>query len=369
MANSFHTLKVKEVVRETADATSVYFEIPSDLKETFAYRPGQYLTVKFIVNNEECRRAYSICTSPLDEELAVTVKRVEKGRVSNYINDHIKEGSEVEVMPPMGKFTVDIDKENETDYYMFAGGSGITPMMSIIKTVLEKEPKSVCNLLYGNRNEDSIIFDDIFKGLEQKYGDRLYIRHIMSMPQPKKVKGLAGLFGKKKIQWHGWSGFLNQNKINAFISNNRARGEQQKYLICGPGIMMDLVTESLKNLTIPDDEVMVEYFATPKKVDGDIVVERFKGTAKISVQLQGKQHNVEISDDTTILEALLKKGEEPPFSCSSGACSTCIAKLTKGTVAMDACYALEDDELANGMILTCQAHPTSERVELSYDVQ
>ncbi len=368
MANSFHNLKVAKVVLETADATSVYFEIPTALKDTFAYEPGQYLTLKFIINDKEYRRAYSICTSPLEEYLAVTVKRVDGGKVSNYINDNMEKGSEVAVMPPIGKFTVDIKDTNRTDYYMFSGGSGITPMMSILKTVLEKEPNSVCNLLYGNRDEDSIIFEDIFKVLEEKYGDRLYIRHIISRPQAKKKSGLAGLFSKKKITWHGWSGYLDQNKINTFIGNNPAKGNQQKYLVCGPGIMMDLVTESLRNLAIPKQEVMVEYFASPKKEGDAAPVERFFGTAKITAQLKGKQHVVEIVDDTTILEALIKKGEEPPFSCSSGACSTCMAKLTKGTVAMDTAFALDENEIANGMILTCQAHPTSSDIELTYDI-
>ena len=368
MANNFHNLKVAKVVSETADAKSVYFDIPEGLKDTFFYQPGQYLTLNFDVDGTNYRRAYSICTSPLDGQLAVTVKRVVGGKNSNHINDTITQGSEIAVMPPMGKFTVDIKASNRTDYYMFAGGSGITPMMSILKTVLEKEPNSVCNLLYGNRNEDSIIFEEIFKNLEQKYGDRLNIRHILSTPEQKKVGGLAGLFGKKKFTWTGWYGFLDQNKINTFISNHLGQGDQQKFLICGPSIMMDLVTESLRNLAIPKENVLVEYFASPKKETDETVKKTFLGTAKVTVALENQQHIVEIGDDTTILDALIKKGIEAPYSCSSGACSTCMAKLTKGTVSMDACYALEDEELANGFILTCQSHPTSEEVEVDYNV-
>ena len=365
MANKFYTLKVEKIVREIPDATSVYFHIPTELKETFSFQAGQYLTVNFEINGEPCRRAYSICTSPLEEDFAVTVKRVEGGRVSNYINDNIEAGSEIEVLPPMGKFTVDIQAENKNDYYLFAGGSGITPMMSILKTVLEKEPNSRVSLLYGSRDQDSIIFEESLKALEKKYASRLSVRHILSIPKLGKAKGIQGWLGQEEVVWRGWTGYLQERRVQDFLIDNMAKGVQQKYLICGPTIMMDMVTESLQNIYVPAEDVMVEFFGTPKKDKNS--VNSFSGTAQIKVKLYGEEHNISIDDDTSILDALIKKGANPPFSCSSGACSTCMAKLTKGTVAMDSTFSLDKVDKENGYILTCQSHPTCEVVELDYD--
>lgn len=365
MANSFHTLEVEKIVREIPDATSIYFHIPQALKETFSFRAGQYLTVNFEINGEPCRRAYSICTSPLDGEVAVTVKRVEGGRVSNYINDHIEAGSKIEVMPPTGKFTLDIQAGNNNDYYLFAGGSGITPMMSILKTVLEEEPNSRVNLLYGSRDQDSIIFEENLKGLEAKYAGRFHVRHILSIPKLGKAKGIQGWLGQQEVVWRGWTGYLQERRVQDFLINNEAKGVQQKYLICGPSIMMDMVTNSLQNIYVAPEDIMVEFFGTPKKDNN--TVNTFRGTAQVKVKLYGEEHNIAIDDDTSILDALVKKGANPPFSCSSGACSTCMAKLTKGTVVMDSSFALDKDDKENDYILTCQSHPTSEVVELDYD--
>lgn len=366
MANQFHTLKVSKVVREIPDATSVYFEIPQNLEQVFNFEAGQYLTVKFDVNGEECRRAYSICKSPHDNELAVTVKRVEDGRVSNHINDNILEGNAVEVMPPMGKFTLELNTENENDYYLFAGGSGITPMISILKTVLVEEPKSKVALLYGSRNQDSIIFEDELKELEKKYPKRLSIRHILSIPNLGKAKGISGWLGKETVVWRGWTGYLQERRVQDFLINNPATGKEQKYLICGPTIMMDMVSFSLENIYVPKDNIMIEFFGTPKKDEN--IFNDFKGVAQVKVQLYGKEHEVSIDDDSTIIDVLMKSGANPPYSCLSGACSTCMAKLTKGTVVMDSTFSLDSADKEKGYILTCQAHPTSEIVEIDYDV-
>ena len=365
MAGEVYTLKVEKVIREIPDATSVYFTIPQDLKGSFQFEAGQYLTLNITVNGESLRRAYSICTSPLDNEVAVTVKRVEGGRVSNYINDHIVEGSEIEVLAPMGKFTLDLKANNQNDYYLFAGGSGITPMMSILKTVLEEEPLSQVSLLYGSRDQNSIIFEDTLKELEKKYADRLNVRHILSLPQLGKARGINGWLGKEDVVWRGWTGYLQERRVQDFLINNPAKGKDQKYLICGPSIMMDMVMVSLENIYVPSESIMVEFFGTPKK-DTDIV-NTFEGIAQIKVKLYGEEHHISIDDDTSILDALVKKGANPPFSCSSGACSTCMAKLTKGTVVMDSSFSLDTMDEEKGYILTCQSHPSCEVVELDYD--
>jgi len=363
----FHTLKVGKVIKETEDSTSLYFNVPDELKEAYEYKAGQYLTLKFDLNGKEYRRAYSICTSPLEHQMAVTAKRVHKGVISNHINDIAKEGLEIEVMVPDGKFTIDPDPEAQIDYYMFAGGSGITPMMALIKTIIEKEPMSVCHLLYGNRDENSIIFNEELIKLITKYEGQLTVRHILSEPTQEKASGLTSIFKKPKISWLGWKGFLDKEKINRFFEENPKHGNGQKYLICGPAPMMDMVTKSLDSLGIDKKEILIEYFSSPDdpatakapSIDG--------GAYNIKVKLSGKEIDVAVPADKTILEAVIDAGYEPPYSCTSGACSTCVAKTKSGTITMDACYALDDDEVADGYILTCQAHPTSADVSIVFE--
>jgi ring-1,2-phenylacetyl-CoA epoxidase subunit PaaE len=368
MDTSFYNLKVERIVEETADSKSVYFAIPTELKETFSYQSGQYLTLKFSVNGEEYRRAYSICTSPLEGDTAVTVKRVKNGVISNHINDTIVSGSSIEVMPPQGKFTVKLDHDNKHDYYLYAGGSGITPMISIIKTIIEKEPKSACHLLYANRNEESIIFKEELEKLQSRYAGQLTLRHILSEPKQEKAGGIGGLFGKKKSTWSGWSGFIDKSNITKFLEEHPSVGKMQKHLICGPGPMMDMVKGGLAGAGVTDKDIMIEYFSSPKEEKAAAGAAVSSGSHTVKVRLEGIDTTLEINDDTTILQAMIDNGTEPPFSCMSGACSTCIAKVTKGTVSMDACFAIDEEEVAEGFILTCQAHPTSPEVELNYDI-
>jgi len=368
MSTDFNSLKVAKVVSETADAKSIYFKIDSDISQNYNYDAGQYLTLKLMVDGEELRRAYSICTSPLENVMAVTVKRVPDGRVSNFVNDHLKEGDTVEVMPPNGKFTISIDAANKNSYYFFAGGSGITPMMSLIKTILQTEKNSICHLFYGCRDEDNIIFEKEFEALLKEYPNNLSIRFILSHPKEVKAKGLSGMFGKKQSTWSGWSGFMTRAKVQDFLKENTATGNNKKYAICGPSQMMDLVNNSLLELGIPSKEIMIEYFSAPILDETKDNSDKIASSAKVKATLKGVEYNFIIDNGSTIFDAMKSQGVEPPFSCLSGTCSTCVAKVIKGATVMDENVALDDDEVSNGMTLTCQAHPTTDEVVITYDI-
>ena len=365
MAKNFHQLKVATVRKETEDAVSVFLEIPESLKSTFQYNQGQYLTLKFSINDSEERRAYSMSSCPLDEQLAVTVKRVEGGKVSNHILDQVKPGDKLEVMPPEGRFFTTLDHNHQKTYYLFAAGSGITPLYSILRTILEQEPKSNIFLLYGNRNEDSIIFKEGLEALEQRYAGQLKVDHILSKPKREKGKGIASFLSKGKLSWSGLIGRINNLVIEKYLKDNPPHSQQAEYFICGPGNMIDLVESELIRKDIDPKNIHTERFVNasdkPKPQAGlDGAIAR--------VTLDGKQVEVQVKKDKTILDALLDASYDPPYSCTSGACSTCMAKVSKGSVKMDACFALDDDEVEEGYILTCQAHPTSEEVDLTFDV-
>lgn len=372
MSVEFHTLKVSKVKKETVDTVSLSFHVPEDLKSTFKYKQGQYLTLRFNIKGQDVRRAYSLSSSPYEKELTVTVKRVDKGLVSNYINDHISEGSEVKVMSPQGRFFTKLEEGNAKTYYLFGAGSGVTPLLSIAKTIVEAEPKSSVYLLYGNRNEDSIIFKDQLDQLSTKYAGQITVEHTLSQPKREKAKGLTGFFSKGKISWQGQTGRIDPPKVRAFLKDYPNRNKTAEYFICGPNSMINNVEGTLQNEGIHKDNIHAERFSStqlphdPEK-SATISQSNVDGT-KMTVTLDGNTLNVVVPKGKTILDALLDIKQEPPYSCTSGSCSTCIAKVTKGAVNMDICLALDEDEVEEGYILTCQAYPTSQEIELTYDI-
>ena len=365
MDHSFYDLHVKAIQAETEDAVTVVFEVPDHLSETFQYTQGQYLTLKFEIKGKEERRAYSMCSSPVDKDLAVTVKRLKSGIVSNYIHDQLKAGDTVSVMPPEGRFYTPLQEEQQKTYYLFGAGSGITPLMSILKTVLEKEPMSKVCLLYGNRNENSIIFKEELETLEKRYRGQLVVEHILSQPKREKSGGVFGFLSKGTVLWQGKTGRISSQAVKEFIADHPAGTKLTEYFICGPGAMITTAEVALKELGIDKHHIHTERFTSDidekDKVKG-------KAGAKIIVHLSGSTIEAEVPPGKTILDVLLDLRYDPPYSCHSGACSTCMAKVIRGSVKMDACYALDDDEVAEGFILTCQSHPTSDEVELTYDV-
>lgn len=353
--SKFHSLKVAEVVRETADAVSVAFEVPNNLKQEYRYKQGQYLTLKFMINGQELRRSYSICSSPLDEnELRVAVKKVKDGRVSTYINDSVKAGSQLEVMIPMGNFYTEVNPANKKNYVLFAGGSGITPMLSILKTVLKAEPQSTVTLLYGNNDEASIIFKNQIEAIASANVSRIKVVHILANAPVGYTALQTGLMTKEK----------NAELIRTYVDVNA----DNEYFVCGPTPMMDNVKAALTDLKINEAKIHIEYFTAPVNADdaAKIPVANVSG-AKATIILDGDEHEVVLQPDETVLEAALRIGLDAPYACQGGSCCTCRALLEQGEVEMTVNYALSSSEVKQGYILTCQSHPKTPTLIVNYD--
>jgi ring-1,2-phenylacetyl-CoA epoxidase subunit PaaE len=371
MSNQFHSLRIKEKIQETDDTVSIKFEVPLDLKDAFEFKAGQYLTLKFNIKGQDARRAYSMSSSPLESDITVTVKRVDKGLISNYIHDNLKIGDHVETMAPQGRFVAKLNNENRKTYYLLGAGSGITPLMSILKTVLEEEPQSSIFLFYGSRNEEQIIFKNELDTLEKKYSGQLHVSHIVSQPKQVKTGGISGIFGKKKSLWLGEKGRIDRRTSANFFERNIPTYPNTEYFMCGPGNMIQTVEDVLIARGVNKKQIHFEMFNS--ELPGDGSQEKSStplssnGSTKAVIHLDGNTFNASIAQGQTILEALLAIKKEPPYSCTTGSCSTCMAKITKGSATMDVCYALDDDEIEEGYVLTCQAKTTSAEIEVDFD--
>ncbi len=373
MKPEFHTLRLQEKIQETEDTVSLKFGIPENLKEAYNFRAGQYLTLKFNVKGTEARRAYSMSSAPNEDGITVSVKRVKGGLISNHIHDAVKVGDDVEVMVPQGRFLVNPSPEGRKTYYLFGAGSGITPLMSIAKTLLEEEAQSSVYLLYGNRNEDNIIFKSALDKMKETYKGQFFVEYILSQPKKAKAGGLAGMFGKKVSSWAGKTGRIDRRTTAEFLERNTPPYPTTEYYMCGPGNMIETVADVLSARGVNEDNVHFERFSSNVPGDGTGVKNNTaapageRGTEAI-VHLDGKTLTVNIPEGKTVLDALLALKEDPPYSCTSGSCSTCLAKVLKGKVEMEVCYALDDDEIEDGFILTCQAKPTTSEIELTFEV-
>lgn len=352
--SKFVSLKVSNIIRETPDANTIVFEKPAG--DGFDYKPGQYLTLKVDVNGESLRRAYSLCSSPItDAELAVTVKRVEGGRMSNHLPDHLKVGDTVEVMPPMGNFFVDLEPNKSHHYVLLGGGSGITPLMSILKSVLQVESQSKVTLIYGNRDEASIIFRDQLNDLQTQYGDRLRQVHSLDQAGP---------------AWTGLTGQLSRHNLMPILQDLfNADNLNKTFHLCGPSAMMEEAQAALAFMGVGSKEILKESFTAPLPSADDkpkTVVQGARGTYTITVLLDGDEKEVEVKENTTILEAVIDDGMDPPYACQMGVCCTCRAKVLSGQVEMEEDEGLSDAEIAEGYVLTCQSHPLTPDVKLEY---
>ena len=348
----FHSLKVIDIKNEASDTVSVAFEIPEGDKSTFDYTSGQYLTLKFNINGNEERRSYSMCSSPFSgEPIRIAVKRVDKGLVSNHINDVIKVGDQIEVMSPQGNFTLETSLEQKT-YVAFAAGSGITPIWSMIKSVLDNEPGSKFVLFYGNKTSDSTIFKNEIDSLT---GDRLSVYHILSREET----------GNSIT-----NGRIDKNKATELLKSNLDLLKSKAFFMCGPEEMIFNVKDVLQNLGVSEDKIKFELFTTPVLLaaEKEVEVSNFTGTAVVKVIYDEEETEFELaSAGENVLEAAMRHDVDAPFSCKGAVCCTCKAKVTEGKMIMDANYALSDEEVAEGFVLACQAHPASENVVLDFD--
>ncbi|MEX3007780.1 2Fe-2S iron-sulfur cluster-binding protein [Hoeflea sp. TYP-13] len=353
MSREFHPLTVLDVSDEIGGmAKTVVFDMPDRLKETFAWRAGQHLSVRFVLNGKEERRSYSICSSPVSgESLRITVKRNKDGLVSNHINDTVKKGDVIDVMPPFGTFCLDAAPNLRRTHYFFGAGSGITPLFAMLHSVMCCEPHSTVHLAYGNKNAESILFRESLAELSETHAGRLGIHHVLSAPS----------------MWSGFAcwrkGTVDETAVEALITGNPPYAQDAQYYVCGPGGMNKTVRQALMSLDVPANRIHMESYCNTAEIDDTI-----KGVAATArITLKGKTRDIQISQDQTVLEAARRAGLVPPFSCQSGVCGACRANLKDGSVHMRARTALEDAEIDNGKVLTCQSVPTSERLSIVYD--
>ncbi|MBU2018679.1 MAG: phenylacetate-CoA oxygenase/reductase subunit PaaK [Bacteroidetes bacterium] len=353
MTPKFHSLRVSEVKQETEDSVSIAFEIPTDLSNDYQYVPGQYLTLKTFFSGEEVRRSYSLCTAPFEKEWRVAVKKVENGLFSTFANEELKAGDVLEVMTPMGKFTTDISKTNSKFYAFFAAGSGITPVLSLIKSILKEEPKSRVILFYGNKNFGSILFREEIEALKNTYINQLQIVHILSR------ESLGNKLQKGRIDAE-----KSQDLFKAFLKDETV----DEVFVCGPEEMIHSVKETCISSGIDEKHVHFELFGTYTKPKEITPLDEDEVAAKVRIILDGDELDIRLrSTGINILDAAQNAGADLPFACKGGVCCTCKARVLEGSVRMDVNYALETDEVEAGYILTCQSHPTSENVVISFD--
>src|SRR6188474_383021 len=340
-APRFHRLAVNDLRREAADAVSMTFTIPKELEDDYGFTPGQYLTLRTTMDGEEVRRSYSICSGPDDGELRIAVKKVDGGAFSNWAADELKSGDELDVMTPTGRFGVAHAPDEARTYVGFAAGSGITPILSIVKGVLAREPNSRFFLFYGNRSTTNMLFLEELEELKDRFMQRLSLFHVIS-----------------------------GEKVRVLLRSLVPAASVDHVFICGPIGMSEDIEATCREIGIADERIHVERFVSefggkprPKKV----IQASAPPKAMASLIIDGKRREVPVAEEESILDAALRAGMDLPFACKGGMCSTCRAKLVEGDAQMEVNYSLEPWELKAGFILTCQARPCSDKVVVDYD--
>ena len=349
--SQFHTLTIKSIAKVTDQSVAVSFEIPENLKENFSFKAGQYVTLKTEINGEEIRRDYSICSSKNSRDLTVAVKAVEGGTFSIYANEKLQPGDTIEVAPPNGRFVFEANEEKTRTVAAFAAGSGITPILSIAKTLLEDEPFSNFILMYGNKSlEDAMFFDQIVE-LQAFYGNRFHAHFIYSQTREEDA-----LFGR-----------IEKGTVNLIVKNKYKDVSIDSFYLCGPEQMIHTVKDVLVENGIKEKQIFFELFTVPTETETTPDSELPSGQTKVKVLVDDEEFEFEMSQEHSILEATLKQDIDAPYSCQGGICSSCIARLTEGEAKMRQNNILTDSEVAEGLVLTCQAHPTTSKVVVDYD--
>ncbi|OEZ99021.1 1,2-phenylacetyl-CoA epoxidase subunit PaaE [Duganella sp. HH101] len=355
--SKFHPLTVSQVRNETRDTIAVTFAVPPELQDSFKFQQGQHLTLRAQIADEDVRRSYSICSAVQEGALRVAIKRTQGGLFSSWANDTIKPGVTLEVMPPMGHFNVPLDAANRKHYLAFAAGSGITPILSIIKTTLAAEPHSRFTLFYGNRASSSVIFKDELSDLKDTYMERLKLAYVMSREQ-------------QDIEL--FNGRITKEKAAQFLKYWVRPEDIDVAFICGPEDMMLGVSEALQEAGVAKAQIKIELFAAsiPKHQHKPRAIDPQAGRheTEVTVIMDGNATSFTMDQDKeSLLDAGLKAGIDMRYSCKGGVCSTCRCKLLEGQVDMDVNYALEDYEIARGYVLSCQSFPITDKVVIDFD--
>jgi ring-1,2-phenylacetyl-CoA epoxidase subunit PaaE len=343
---TFHNVTIKEVQQETADAVSVVFDIPENLKSDFNFTPGQYITIQKDLNGAEVRRAYSICSTPQSKQIRVAIKAVENGTFSVYATSDLKKGDTIEISAPEGRFL--LNTEPNKNYLGFAAGSGITPILSMVKTVLENEPTATFTLIYGNKSVADTIFYDELLVLNSKY-DNFNLEFVCSRERQENM-----LFGR-----------IDKSFTNFFVKNKYKEITFDAAFLCGPEEMIHTVSETLQEANFTKDNIHFELFTVS---ENEAAVSEIKeGTTEITLVLDDEETTFTMSQTDDILAASLRNDLDPPYSCQGGVCSSCLAKVTEGKAVMSRNSILTDTEVEEGLILTCQAHPTTSKITVDFD--
>jgi ring-1,2-phenylacetyl-CoA epoxidase subunit PaaE len=346
--SDFHKLVVSEVKKETPNSVSITLEIPENLQPAFAFKAGQYITFKHTLDGNEIRRAYSLCSSPSSGKLRVGIKKVTDGSFSVYANTDLKVGDSLEVMPPEGAFVFEAENGVSNTYGAFVAGSGITPVLSIIKDVLEREPSSSFVLVYGNQTQSECMFYAELEGLKTEYADRLQIEYIYS----------------RSKEHNALQGRIDKSVVNYLLKNKHGETSFSSFYLCGPEAMINEVSNTLSERGVSKDSIFFELFTTS---DEGELAENHDGNTAVTITLDDETDTFVMSQKKNVLEAALEHGLDAPFSCQGGICSTCIARVIEGKVEMRKNQILTDSELEEGLILTCQSHPTTSKVTIDYD--
>jgi ring-1,2-phenylacetyl-CoA epoxidase subunit PaaE len=362
MSTLFHSLRIRDVRRETKDCVSIAFDVPSELRDAFAFSAGQYVNLRAFIDGDELRRSYSLCNAPHSGEWRVAIKRVEGGCFSEYANTKLKTGDAIDVMPPDGKFCFAPSRDEKRHVVAIAAGSGITPILSIVTTLLEREPQSSVTLIYGNRRVRDIVFKEELEDLRDRFLARFQLFHVLSQ-EPVDSPILHGRIDEKKIV--------------SIIDKIRSNAQDIRAYVCGPGDLIDVAQRALHECGLSRDRVYREVFTpsqtTAARASKPTAAPRKSETvpsAAVTVIADGIERVLRVPfNGDSVLETALAAGIDAPYACKAGVCCTCRAQVLEGEVKMDANYTLEDHEVRRGFVLTCQSHPVTATVKLSYDAR